>query len=71
MTKFIKQSSIKLDFSKKEASLLAQRKCFSLPNLFLCRNKEIHKSSGGGNVVDFYTGLKLDKPLNKNMKTYV
>lgn len=33
-------------------------------------NKTMPKSSGGGKAVDFYTGLKLDGPLNKGSKNY-
>ena len=29
------------------------------------------RNSGNGKAVDFYTGLKLDGPLNKNSKNYV
>jgi hypothetical protein len=28
------------------------------------------KTSGNGKAVDFYTGLKLDGPLNKGSKNY-
>lgn len=28
------------------------------------------RSSGNANTIDFYSGLKLDGPLNKGMKTY-
>jgi len=28
------------------------------------------KTSGNGKAVDFYSGLKLDGPLNKNSKNY-
>ena len=30
-----------------------------------------NRSSGNGKAVDFYSGLKLDGPLNKNSKNYV
>jgi len=33
-------------------------------------NKSQLKTTSGGKTIDFYTGLKLDGPLNKNMKTY-
>jgi hypothetical protein len=33
-------------------------------------NKQQTKSAGGGKAVDFYTGLKLDGPLNKGSKNY-
>jgi len=29
------------------------------------------RSNGNANAIDFYSGLKLDGPLNKGMKTYV
>jgi hypothetical protein len=29
------------------------------------------RTSGNGKTVDFYTGLKLDGPLNKDSKNYV
>ena len=34
-------------------------------------NKVHQRSSGNGKAVDFYSGLKLDGPLNKNSKNYV
>ena len=36
----------------------------------ICRNVNRMRTSGGGKTVDFYSGLKLDGPLNKGMKTY-
>lgn len=36
-----------------------------------CSNKEKLKNTGAGNAIDFYSGINLDRPLNKNMKTYV
>ena len=33
-------------------------------------NKVQHKTSGNGKAVDFYSGLKLDGPLNKGSKNY-
>lgn len=33
-------------------------------------NKKMPKNSGGGKAIDFYSGLKLDGPLNKGSKTY-
>ena len=33
-------------------------------------NRVQNKTSGNGKAVDFYSGLKLDGPLNKNSKNY-
>lgn len=33
-------------------------------------NRNQLKSSGNGKAVDFYSGLKIDGPLNKNSKNY-
>ena len=33
-------------------------------------NRKQLKSAGGGKAVDFYTGLKLDGPLNPGSKNY-
>lgn len=33
-------------------------------------NRTSLKTSGNGKAVDFYSGLKLDGPLNKNSKNY-
>jgi hypothetical protein len=33
-------------------------------------NRKNIKSAGGGKTVDFYTGLKLDGPLNPGSKNY-
>lgn len=30
-----------------------------------------HKSTGSGKTVDFYSGLKIDGPLNPDSKNYV
>lgn len=37
----------------------------------LCRHTIKPRSNGNANAIDFYSGLKLDGPLNKGMKTYV
>lgn len=37
----------------------------------LYRNAAKARSNGNANAIDFYTGLKLDGPLNAGMKTYV
>lgn len=44
---------------------------FLISHKFLCRNSIKPRSNGGANAIDFYSGLKLDGPLNKDMKTYV
>ena len=36
-----------------------------------CRNTYKARSNGNAKAIDFYSGLKLDGPLNKGMKTYV
>lgn len=61
-------------FSEKVVLLQAQRKCQNLLYnfaLFSFRNSIKPRSNGGANAIDFYSGLKLDGPLNKDMKTYV
>ena len=35
------------------------------------RNTIRPRATGNANAVDFYSGLRLDGPLNKGMKTYV
>lgn len=34
-------------------------------------NQNRARTTGNANAIDFYSGLKLDGPLNKGMKTYV
>ena len=41
------------------------------PACSLFRNQMKARSNGNANAIDFYSGLKLDGPLNKGMKTYV
>ena len=36
-----------------------------------CRNQNRARTTGNANAIDFYSGLKMDGPLNKGMKTYV
>ena len=36
-----------------------------------CTQIEKSRSSGNGKAVDFYSGLKLDGPLNPKSKNYV
>ena len=45
--------------------------CLTCALLTLDRNTIKPRSNGGANAIDFYSGLKLDGPLNKDMKTYV
>lgn len=41
-------------------------------SVLVCDSNNIKpRSNGGSNAIDFYSGLKLDGPLNKDMKTYV
>ena len=64
-----------------EVSSLDQRKYTSLESLSgsvtafwvwtFRRNTIKPRSNGNANAIDFYSGLKLDGPLNKGMKTYV
>ena len=42
-----------------------------LTHFSLYSNQAKSKSSGNAKAIDFYSGLKLDGPLNKGMKTYV
>ena len=39
--------------------------------MILFRNVMRARSTGNANAIDFYSGLKLGKPLNEGMKTYV
>ena len=41
------------------------------PLLIIDRNTTRARSNGNAGANDFYSGLKLDGPLNKGMKTYV
>lgn len=47
----------------------ALRKSLNLSYLF--RNVERPKTTIGGNSIDFYAGLNIEKKLNPAMKTYV